>query len=129
MPITSVRCNGRFAFAEFRSADETTNAMNLNGIVIVGQALNVGRPSAYTGPATQHTRWEQLMAERIAQHPEVQDTAIGMAGPGGVAPQGPAAGAGGPSGDPATKICRELYIGNMPEGVNDVKLVSTAPAQ
>ena len=37
MPITSVRCNGRFAFAEFRTTEETNNAMNLNGIVIVGQ--------------------------------------------------------------------------------------------
>ena len=126
MPITSVRCNGRFAFAEFRSAEETTNAMNLNGIIIVGQSLNVGRPSAYTGPATQHVRWEQLMAERIAKHPELKDTAIGMPGPGG-AMGGPQAPAGGAGPDPSTKICRELYIGNMPEGVNEGKLVSDGP--
>lgn len=121
MPITSVRCNGRFAFAEFRNAEETTHAMNLNGIVIVGQALNVGRPSAYTGPPTQNIRWEQLMAQRIEKHPELADTAIGLAGAGGAVMQG---GGGGHacSGDPSTKICRELYIGNMPEGVNDVKM-------
>lgn len=120
MPITSVRCNGRFAFAEFRSGDECTNALNLNGIILVGHALNVGRPSAYTGPPTQHIRWEQLMAAKIAENPELRDTAIGMSGAGAVV-----GGSGGHScvGDPATKVCRELYIGNMPEGINELQLV------
>jgi len=119
MPITAVRCNGRFAFAEFRSAEEASNAMNLNGIVIVGHGLNVGRPSAYQGPATQHIRWEQLMAEKIKQNPELRDTAIGMPGPGAIVSGGGHACAG----DPATKIARELYIGNMPETVNEIGLV------
>lgn len=119
MPITGIRCNGRFAFAEFRSSEETTNAMNMNGIVLVGQALNVGRPSAYTGPPTQNVRWEQLMAKRIQDHPELKDTAIGLAGPGGANVHG-----GGGGSDPATKICRELYIGNMPENTPPEHLTS-----
>jgi splicing factor U2AF subunit len=117
MPILSVRCNGKFAFAEFRSAEEASNAMNLNGIVIVGHALNVGRPSAYKGPATQNIRWEQLMAEKIKQNPELATTAIGIAGGGAVVSSG------GGGGDPATKIARELYIGNMPENCTDMGLV------
>lgn len=121
MPISSVRCNGRFAFAEFRNAEECTNAMNLNGIILVGHALNVGRPSAYTGPPTQHIRWEQLMATKIAENPELRDTAIGLAGNAGAI----VAGGGGHScvGDPSTKVARELYIGNMPEGINEMKMV------
>lgn len=121
MPITSCRCNGRFAFAEFRTAEEASAAMSLNGIILVGHALNVGRPSAYTGPPTQNIRWEQLMGERIAQNPELRDTAIGLAGGAGAIMQG----GGGHScvGDPSTKVCRELYIGNMPEGINEIKMV------
>lgn len=119
MPITSVRCNGRFAFAEFRNAEECTQALNLNGIILVGHALNVGRPSAYTGPPTQHIRWDQLMAAKIAENPELRDTAIGMSGT--AAMLGGAAGAC--IGDPSTKVCRELYIGNMPEGINEMQLI------
>jgi len=119
MPITAVRCNGRFAFAEFRSPEEASNAMNLNGIILVGHALSVGRPSAYTGSQTQHVRWEQLMGIKIQENPELQDTAIGLAGGGAII-----SGGGGASiGDPATKVQRELYIGNMPEGVNEMGLV------
>jgi len=118
MPILSVRCNGRFAFAEFRSSEEASAAMNLNGIVIVGHALNVGRPSAYSGPATQNIRWEQLMAAKIKEKPELANTAIGIAGGGAVI----SSGNGG--GDPATKIARELYIGNMPENCQEMGLVA-----
>ena len=34
-------------------------------------ALNVGRPSAYTGPPTQHIRWDQLMAAKIGNSVEL----------------------------------------------------------
>jgi splicing factor U2AF subunit len=121
MPIVSVRCNGRFAFAEFRTTEETTMALNLNGIILVGHALNVGRPSAYTGPPTQHIRWDQLMAQKIAENPQLAEEAIGLA-PGGA---GAVAGAGAGhscAGDPTTKVCRELYIGNMPDGITELQM-------
>ena len=50
-PVVTVRMNSnRFAFAEFRCADETTNAMALNGLTMAGNALQFQRPNAYVPP-------------------------------------------------------------------------------
>lgn len=40
----------RFCFAEFRSAQEATNCLALNGLPFNGVQLRVGRPKGYTGP-------------------------------------------------------------------------------
>ena len=60
------------------------------------------------------------MAAKIEQTPSLRDTAIGLVGGGAAVVSG---GATLTTGDPTTKVCRELYIGNMPEGVNEIGLV------
>lgn len=60
------------------------------------------------------------MAQKIQQNPELKDTAIGLAGGGGAVMAGGHACAG----DPATKVARELYIGNMSEGTTEISLVT-----
>eukprot|EP00469_Lotharella_globosa_P013737 CAMPEP_0167775580 /NCGR_PEP_ID=MMETSP0111_2-20121227/2643_1 /TAXON_ID=91324 /ORGANISM="Lotharella globosa, Strain CCCM811" /LENGTH=329 /DNA_ID=CAMNT_0007665521 /DNA_START=139 /DNA_END=1125 /DNA_ORIENTATION=+ len=39
--------SGKFCFIEFKTADQATRALQLNGIDLVGRALRVGRPSGY----------------------------------------------------------------------------------
>jgi len=41
-----VSMEGQYAFVQFRSVDETNNALLLNGLPCLGQQLNVGRPKA-----------------------------------------------------------------------------------
>lgn len=45
-PITQANMGsgGAFAFVEFRSAEEATNGLKLNGVELLGSALKVGRP-------------------------------------------------------------------------------------
>lgn len=115
MPITSLRINnGKFAFAEFRNAEEATLGCQLNGIVLGMHALNVNRPSAYAGPPTGHTlSWPETMAQKIHQNPELAASAIGM----------PAAGTAvcGSAGGNKTQF--ELYIGNLPDASRDDELL------
>lgn len=49
-PVLAVQINmdKNFAFIEFRSVEETTNAMALDGINLQGQALKIRRPKDYT---------------------------------------------------------------------------------
>jgi splicing factor U2AF subunit len=42
-----------WAFVEFRSAEETTNAMGFDGIVFQGSSLKIRRPKDYLGPDIQ----------------------------------------------------------------------------
>eukprot|EP01046_Picozoa_sp_COSAG06_P019975 COSAG06_NODE_1443_length_9453_cov_5.160145_7_plen_109_part_00 len=44
-PIIQCFMSGNFGFAEFRTAQEATNGMNLDKIFIGNTHLNVGRPS------------------------------------------------------------------------------------
>ena len=99
-PITSIQRNGRFAFAEFRcglhivvehsngwvdrTTDEATQGLNLDGICLMGHALQVGRPSGYQGPPTPAIRWEQLMMAKIASNPALADQAVGLPGGTGI---------------------------------------------
>ena len=41
-PIVQTRISGRFAFVEFRTIQETNNALNMNGIPFLGSALRIG---------------------------------------------------------------------------------------
>jgi len=119
-PVIQTRCNEKFAFAEFRSVPECSNALNLNGISFQGRPLNVGRPRAYTGPPTPATTWPQLMALKMNENPELRAGAVIGVPASGI---GAGAGASVPQHmDPATKTRRELYIGNVPEGVNELQL-------
>eukprot|EP00968_Pinguiococcus_pyrenoidosus_P026017 scaffold7052_cov254-Pinguiococcus_pyrenoidosus.AAC.22 len=74
----------RFAFVEFRSVEEATSALNLNGVPFMGTLLKIGRPSKYVGPASQAVTWQELTGER--PDPQVVD--------------------------PSTKLYRELFVGN-----------------
>ena len=65
-PIQACRVSGKFAFVELRSAQEATNALNLNNIPFMGVALRVGRPSKWTGPPDQHGNWEDILAKYMA---------------------------------------------------------------
>jgi splicing factor U2AF subunit len=48
-PVLAVQINmdKNFAFVEFRSVEETTNAMAFDGIMLQGQALKIRRPKDY----------------------------------------------------------------------------------
>ena len=50
-PVVSVQVNHEksYAFVEFRSAEEATRAMGLDGIVFYGQVLKIRRPKDYVG--------------------------------------------------------------------------------
>ena len=65
-PIQACRVSGKFAFVELRTAQEATNALNLNNIPFMGAALRVGRPSKWTGPPDQHGNWEDILAKYMA---------------------------------------------------------------
>ncbi|KAL7576876.1 hypothetical protein ACA910_006642 [Epithemia clementina (nom. ined.)] len=65
-PIQACRVSGKFAFVELRSAQEATNALNLNNIPFMGAALRVGRPSKWNGPPDQHGNWEDILAKYMA---------------------------------------------------------------
>ena len=49
-PVVTASVSGAFAFVEFRSVQECTNALAFDGAVLQGQALRVSRPRKYQGP-------------------------------------------------------------------------------
>lgn len=65
-PIQACRVSGKFAFVELRTAQEASNALNLNNIPFMGVALRVGRPSKWTGPPDHHGNWEDILAKFMA---------------------------------------------------------------
>lgn len=46
-PIVQVRVNAKFSFVEFRSVEEASNTLNLNGIPFNGCALNIKRSAKH----------------------------------------------------------------------------------
>lgn len=48
---TWLSSDNHYAFCEFRTVEEANNGMMLNGVNFLGQALRVGRPKNYAGPA------------------------------------------------------------------------------
>jgi splicing factor U2AF subunit len=129
MCVTTTRCAGKFAFAEFRSVEECNNALNLNGIVLMGRPLRVARPRNYMGPEITGTPWHVWMTEKIKLKPELEGKVIGMPDPAELAAM--AAGGngmgmmgGGAAGNSADRSVRDLYIGNTPEFVTDVQLLA-----
>lgn len=65
-PINSCRVSGKFAFVEFRTAQEAKNSLNLDNIPFMGSVLKVGRPAKYAGPPDIHSTWEDILAKYIA---------------------------------------------------------------
>ncbi|CAM9858846.1 unnamed protein product [Ascophyllum nodosum] len=93
-PVVTCRVNNKYAFVELRSPEECSNALNLNGIPFMGQMLKIGRPSKYQGPMTPASTWQRLTGQEAA------DNVV----------------------DPATKVYRELYIGNTSPDMTDMVL-------
>eukprot|EP00939_MAST-03C_sp_MAST-3C-sp1_P000117 g117.t1 len=110
-PLVQVRCTAKYAFAEFRSIPEATNALNLNGVFFQGRVLKIGRPRSYHGPLTQATTWAEFVAAKVQEDPSLEGKFEG------VPPAQIRASATRPLTDPNTKKYRELYIGNMPDGI------------
>eukprot|EP00290_Baffinella_frigidus_P030825 CAMPEP_0180235224 /NCGR_PEP_ID=MMETSP0987-20121128/29101_1 /TAXON_ID=697907 /ORGANISM="non described non described, Strain CCMP2293" /LENGTH=525 /DNA_ID=CAMNT_0022201307 /DNA_START=53 /DNA_END=1630 /DNA_ORIENTATION=+ len=52
VPIADIwlSAQGTFGFVEFRSDEECTNGLNLNGVMFQGRALRVARPADYVDP-------------------------------------------------------------------------------
>ena len=96
-PITTVRVSGKFAFAEFRSKEETTNALNLNNIPFMGAQLRIGRPSKWNGPPDNAIGWEGILAKYLSG-----EITSGQ-GAAAVPPAAPAA-AAAPAGPPQSRI-------------------------
>jgi splicing factor U2AF subunit len=65
-PISTVRVSTKFCFVEFRSVEEATNALNLNGIPFAGSTLNIKRSSKHDSalgpePSTFFS-WDDLLS-------------------------------------------------------------------
>mmetsp|Transcript_53176 Transcript_53176/g.129120 ORF Transcript_53176/g.129120 Transcript_53176/m.129120 type:complete len:366 (+) Transcript_53176:138-1235(+) len=117
-PITNVRVSGKFAFAEFRSKEEATNAINLNNIPFMGAQLRIGRPSKWQGPPDTAIGWEGVLAKYLSGELTSGQGAGGAAAP---PPPPPAV----PAGPPPSKV---VELKNMlsdddlvnPEEYNDI---------
>jgi len=113
-PVTTTRCSAKFAFAEFRTVDETNACLNLHMIVFKGHPMNVARPRAYVGPALPQITWQAHMAPRIASNPQLQQGVVGMA-TGGLTNSAPLDAN-------IAKYAKELFVGNLPENISDAML-------
>jgi len=89
-----------FSFVEFRTVEECSNAMGLDGIMFEGVSVRVRRPNDYNpaaavglGPST--------------PNPTLNYAAIGLSGPGGA---GAAAGGGGGGSDQSERV----FVGGLP---------------
>jgi hypothetical protein len=65
-PIVQVRVNAKFCFVEFRSVEEASNTLNLNGIPFNGCALNIKRSAKHEphlGPdPSSFFSWDDLLS-------------------------------------------------------------------
>eukprot|EP01062_Namystynia_karyoxenos_P009047 TRINITY_DN13199_c0_g1_i1.p1 TRINITY_DN13199_c0_g1~~TRINITY_DN13199_c0_g1_i1.p1 ORF type:complete len:563 (+),score=204.99 TRINITY_DN13199_c0_g1_i1:110-1690(+) len=125
--IVCCRVNGRFAFVEFRTIEECSAGLCLDGILLFGRGsgISVSRPKRHDGPMMPHENWLQTMAKRVQQHPELQGKVIGTAD--GTVPSPDACSGPGLADTQAAlapKVNRELFLGGLEEaGVTDSLLV------
>ena len=123
-PIVQCFMSGNFGFCEFRTASEATAGMNLDKIYIGNVHLNIGRPSKYVGPATQHLTWAEFVTDFLQKKPELAGKIVGMppgAEMGYTAAQMGAVGGHASVGNQATKALRELFI-SLPAGVTEMQV-------
>jgi splicing factor U2AF 65 kDa subunit len=59
----------KYAFLEFRTAQDASNALNLSHIPFNGSNLQFRRPTKYHGPNMPHITWQQLI---LAQAQQIQ---------------------------------------------------------
>ena len=62
-PITQCNVTNRgFAFITFRTVEEATNSLHMQGIPFMGKELSLGRPKGYVGPSNQKfATWKTLL--------------------------------------------------------------------
>jgi len=96
-PIVNCRMSTKFCFIEFRNMEDTNRALNLNGIPYMGTPLRIGRPAKYNGPNTPCQTWQELMGE------DWEGGQINII-------------------DPASKVCKEIFVGNTTEAMTDIML-------
>ena len=100
-PITECRRSEKFCFVVFRSVEDCTAGLNLNGIPFMNALLKIDRPAKYAGPRTAARTWQQLTGQAA---PEGQLVTAASAA------------------DPATKGYRELFVGNTPPDTTSASL-------
>ena len=92
-PIISCRMNSKFSFIEFNRVEDCNAALNLNGIMFMGNNLKIDRPAKYAGPHIVSRTWQEITGQSaLAGVPIAGDSNV----------------------DPSTKPFRELFIGNTP---------------
>jgi RNA recognition motif-containing protein len=123
--VVTVRCSGKFAFAEFRSIDEANNAMNLLGIILMGRPLKIARSRDFNGKEVQVTPWHVWMAAKIKENPALEGKVIGLADPNDLInnPQLYVSSINGAT-TSEERAVRELYVGNIPHMTTEALLSS-----
>ena len=63
-PIVNVRVSPKFAFIELRSIEETSNALNMDGIPYGDLELRIKRPEKFPGNPTPSVTWREFLELR-----------------------------------------------------------------
>ena len=63
-PIMNIRVSPKFAFIELRSVEETSNALNMDGIPYNDLELRIKRPEKYPGNPTPSVSWREFLEHR-----------------------------------------------------------------
>lgn len=131
-PIVTCRLNSKFAFVETRTAQDATNAMNLDNIPFLGNFLKIGRPTKYFGPVTPHVTWQELISgpgftklnpseQRSSITSEVETSKPTTVSPTNLTLPLPGVSLSQPHSstpDASTKMFRELFVGNTSAEMN-----------
>ena len=62
-PISGIRLAPKYCFLEFRTPEDCSNGLNLNGIPFMGQELKISRPSKYIGQMTIARTWQEITGQ------------------------------------------------------------------
>ena len=63
-PIVNIRVSPKFAFIELRSVEETSNALNMDGIPYANLELRIKRPEKFPGNPTPSVTWREFLELR-----------------------------------------------------------------
>ena len=118
-PVQKVRSSQKFAFVEFRSIQETNNAMNLHGSYFNGKVISVARTKTYTGPYTKSVTWSEFTKRRIQEDPSLEGKFPGIPPPGVDLSTTVQDHSNAPG---STRRFRELYLGGHPENITSDQL-------
>lgn len=106
-PIIACRLHEKYSFIEFRSDEECTNGMNMNGIPYMNNMLRIRRPEKYSGQFPVGKTWQEFTAGKDINFDmttkDVNATVVLLR---------PL-----PEVDPDTFNTREIFIGNTTESM------------